>query len=113
MNPLPFINSPILDLVRQLPKDDIMWLEGDRNYTYIHFCNGRKMIFSKTLQLIEAQLPNDDFSRISKGATVNIGFIKTINLRQKHLQLSCGLTLPISRRRLPGVRKWWRGNQSR
>ncbi len=113
MNPLPFINSPVLNMVRQLSKDDIMWLESDRNYTYVHLCNGKKILLSKTLQLIESQLSNDDFSRVNKGITVNLRFIKTINVHQKNLQLSCGLRLPISRRRLPGLRAWWRSRDSR
>lgn len=112
MTLLLFSKRPTLELFRQLPMNEIVWLEGERNYTYIHFRDGSRALFSKTLQQMDTQLPIDMFGRINKGITVNLQLIKRVNVRAKYIQLSCGLILPISRRRVTKLKVWWRSNQT-
>ena len=77
----------ICDLKLALPTDkgiiyininDIILFKGDRNYTQVHFNNGKKIISSKNLQEFENQLNNVNFFRIHKSYLININFVKML-----------------------------------
>lgn len=54
--------------------EQIIRLQGERNYTWLYLVNGEKHLLSITLRRIEAQLPQ--FLRINKGHLINPVFIK-------------------------------------
>ncbi|TKG94533.1 response regulator transcription factor [Puteibacter caeruleilacunae] len=50
---------------------DILWLEAESNYTYIHTSNGRYM-YSSVLKSFETKLPKERFIRVHRSFIVNI-----------------------------------------
>lgn len=80
-----------------LPLHKLAYLEGVRNYTFLHFQDGSCRIYAKTLKVFEDGLPADDFVRVSKQHLIKRDFISHYNSRE--VLLANGLILPISRRR--------------
>ena len=54
--------------------DQIIRLQGERNYTWLYLANGEKHLLAVTLKRIEVQLPQ--FLRINKGHLINPVYIK-------------------------------------
>ncbi len=78
----------------------IVWLEGDANYTRVHYQNGTYMLISQPLRWFEPRL---DFLRVHRSAIVNPAFV--YEFRQKRsragwVKLLDGQVLPVSRSRL-------------
>ncbi len=76
-------------------------LTGAGNYSWLHYSDGRKEVFSGTLAFYEQSLPN--FIRIHKTALINPGFLDFFELpdnkKNGFVTLKGGIVLPISRRR--------------
>jgi CheY-like chemotaxis protein len=90
----------ILDALKN--PDLIAHIQGDNNYSWIYYRDGRKLLVSKTLGYFEKKLPN--FIRIHKTAMVNLNAIQDYtppprNKMQAKIHLFNGLTLPVGRRR--------------
>ena len=80
---------------------DIIRLESDSNYTTVCTVDGRKILVSRTMKLIEEELPNSLFIRCHKSHVVNVENIKTI--RKTSLILDTGKEIPISRQKYKEV----------
>ncbi|AUD06438.1 hypothetical protein CWM47_34125 [Spirosoma pollinicola] len=92
--------------------DQIIRLQGERNYTWLYLANGEKHILASTLKRIEAILPH--FLRINKGHLINPIYIKRFHdssppagrkisasrASKGMMLLHSGDRLPWSRRRL-------------
>lgn len=80
-------------------------LEGNGNYTIIHFADSAKFLMvAQTLRYFEEQIP--DFIRANKSALINPVFVKEIirtNSKSVHLRMADGVELLISRRRINDV----------
>ncbi len=87
----------------ELP-DDILYCEGDRNYTYVHFVGGRKTFVSTTLGILEARLARRCFKRVNRSYLVNADHI--LDYDRDEVTLVDGRILPIARRRRVAVRQW-------
>lgn len=88
---------------KSLATATITHLTGANNYTWLHYGDGTKELFSKTLQYFEDRLPG--FIRVHKMVLVNRSFIEVIELpatkkKSGLLTLKAGLVFPISRRRI-------------
>ncbi|MBK9109098.1 MAG: LytTR family transcriptional regulator [Saprospiraceae bacterium] len=59
--------------------NDILWLEGEINYTKIHLRSMRNVTVAKTLRIFEDSLDPQKFFRISRSAIVNIDHITRLN----------------------------------
>lgn len=55
---------------------DILYLEANANYTFVHIKNGQKYLVSKTLGDFEGILPAADFCRIHNSFIININYIR-------------------------------------
>jgi two-component system LytT family response regulator len=78
--------------------NEILYFEGDINYTWIHFITRRpKKIIAKTLLGIEEKTNADNFIRVSRKHLVNRKFITAIGA--DFVMLANQTILPISRRR--------------
>lgn len=64
---------------RFVPAEQILALAGERNYTHIHFTNGRTLLYSKTLGYLLDLLPTPAFARIHRSHAVNRQHIRTID----------------------------------
>ena len=81
--------------------DEIVWLEGAGNYTFIHTRDKRRYLMAKTLKTFEQELNGAPFSRIHKSHVVNLSHVKTINFGDSPcIELSGDKTLAIARRRV-------------
>lgn len=55
---------------------DIVWCEADGNYTTFYFADGTKKVATKTLKMIELQLPGSLFYRVHQSNVINLNFVK-------------------------------------
>lgn len=79
---------------------EILYFEGDGNYSKIITNSGRDITISKTLQWIEEVLPADIFIRIHKSHLVNLGHVKTFDKASGNtLVLDNGAKLEVAHRR--------------
>ncbi|MCP1386239.1 LytR/AlgR family response regulator transcription factor [Runella salmonicolor] len=81
---------------------DVIYLESNRNYTFVYFTNGKRMLLSKTMSVIFAALPSGQFLRISRTHVINLHYFRGINHTNETpvALVGKGLQLPVSRRRL-------------
>ncbi|MCE7069135.1 LytTR family transcriptional regulator [Dyadobacter sp. CY327] len=86
---------------------EITFLEGEGNYTYIHTRQGKKYLVSKTLKVV-VEILNVDFIRIHKSYIVNPMYI-TAQIEPDTLLLSCGRKVPIARRRMREIHEMLAG----
>ncbi|CAH0995672.1 hypothetical protein EMA8858_01797 [Emticicia aquatica] len=86
---------------QQININEILYLQGDSNYTFIHSVNKPTTIASKTLHLIHSSIDYESFIRISKNLILNIDYISTYDIEDKRLSLILynGQQFTVSRRR--------------
>ena len=77
--------------------NEILFFEGDVNYTWIHFISGKQRVIARTLLYIEQKTDTENFIRISRKYLVNRKFI--VEIGTNYVVLSNKMILPISRRR--------------
>jgi DNA-binding LytR/AlgR family response regulator len=77
--------------------NEILFFEGDVNYTWIHFISGKQRVIARTLLYIQQKTETENFIRINRKYLVNRKFIVEIN--HNSVVLSDRTILPISRRR--------------
>jgi DNA-binding LytR/AlgR family response regulator len=77
--------------------DEILFFEGEVNYTWIYFKSGRRKVVARTLLFVQQKIEENDFARISRKHLVNRKFIQ--EFRDDFVILLDKTVLPISRRR--------------
>ena len=82
-----------------IPPADIVYCEGQSNYTWFHLTRNRKMISSKTLKEFENILVEHKFVRIHKSFLVNINYIEKFSAAKTAVILTDKTSLEVSRRR--------------
>ncbi len=75
--------------------DDIQYMKSDSNYTIIQTPT-QKHIFAKTLKAISEKLDNR-FYRIHQSYIINVTKIQRYNYQDQSVELSNGISIPISR----------------
>lgn len=83
--------------------DQIIFLEGDVNYTSFHFQSHRRTIISRSLKYFEADLLPRGFLRIHRSYIVNSRFVKSANFLENTLTLVDGTVLRVARRRVKKI----------
>lgn len=79
---------------------EIMHLEADSNYTYIHVHDQEKYLASRTLKDFEDLLPPDLFFRPHHSHIINLNYIrKYLKADGGQIQLRNGEYVPVSRRK--------------
>ena len=79
---------------------DIMMLEGEGNYTYVHLSDGKKILLSKTLKEFCNLFQQNDFARIRKSYLINLNYLKEVDLSgDVSVTMQTGQRIEISRRR--------------
>jgi two-component system LytT family response regulator len=73
------IAIPISTGFEMLSVKEVIYCEGEGNYSKIHTISGRTITISKTLQWLEETLPSDFFFRIHKSYYVNLGHVRTFD----------------------------------
>jgi DNA-binding LytR/AlgR family response regulator len=93
-----FGNPIILGKYMTLFSNEILFFEGDINYTWIHYSiNSSKKVLAKTLSEIEDRINSAIFVRVSRKHLVNRKFI--IEFGTDYVLLSDNTVLPVARRR--------------
>ncbi|MFC5412551.1 LytTR family DNA-binding domain-containing protein [Larkinella bovis] len=89
-----------------LPLSELLWLEGNSNYSLLHRINAPNLMTARTLVRWQKLLPQ--FIRISRGALVNpshISRLHRISTYQVEITLTDGTVLQVARRRIAEVFK--------
>ena len=87
----------------QIAFTDIVFIEGQGNYTAFHTRHGQRILTSKSLGFYSDKLPAQ-LLRVHKSYFVNTLFIKAFDKETVHL--TSGQRLPVSRRRRREVEVW-------
>jgi two-component system LytT family response regulator len=96
---LPYLNRTIFISV-----DDILCLQGEGNYTFLHTRDRKKFLVSKTLKEFEKTLDVAMFLRIHKSYIVNLAYVqRNIFNRDRQVRLADGREVSISRRRMKDI----------
>ena len=81
---------------------EILYCEGENNYTQFVFSTHKPVMISKTLGDFEDLLEEYGFLRIHKSYLVNKNFVSSVN-RDGDIIMVNGKSFPISRRRKDGI----------
>ena len=84
--------------------ENILYCEGDRNYTHVHFVNRKRIFVATNLGILESRLVTHGFKRINRSYLVNANHI--VNYDRYEITVANGGILPIARRRRVEVRMW-------
>jgi DNA-binding LytR/AlgR family response regulator len=90
------------------PKEVVM-MKANVNYTEIYFDNGSRLIIAKTLKVMTSSFTEFGFFRINRSDTVNLKYIKHIDIDEMCLELINKTICKISRRRVEkflDFRRW-------
>ncbi len=80
--------------------NDIIYCEGDQNYTKIHLIGNQQLLVSKTLKYVEELLPAEVFFRIHKTYLINLNYIEKYIKNDGHIVvLEDGSQLTVANRR--------------
>ena len=83
--------------------DQILYLEGNINYTSFHFQARKRTLIAHSLKHFEAELLPFGFLRIHRSHIVNSRFVQRVNLLENTLTLVDGTVLRVARRRVKEV----------
>jgi two-component system LytT family response regulator len=101
---------PTMDGYQMEKLNDIIYCEGDVNYTKVHLYDGRSILVSRTLKEIEELLDCQYFYRIHKSFVVNLNFVKSYSRSENGIHLDNNELLPVSTRKndefLSVLTKW-------
>ena len=91
---------PTMDGYQMEKLNDIMYCEGDINYTKIHLCEGRMILVARTLKEVEELLSCQYFFRVHKSYLVNLNYIKSYSRSENFgIYLDNNQWLPVSTRK--------------
>lgn len=80
--------------------NDILYCQGEANYTHIHLVNKQKILVAKTLKEYEELLAECNFFRIHNSHLINLAYIKSYNRgKGGSVILTDGSELEVSTRR--------------
>lgn len=89
--------------IDKIPFDDILYLEGNINYTLIHLQNGKVRLSPRTLLYHIQHSLNDSFVRVHRAFCVNkihVKDLQPIDIKcVTHIFLKNGTQLSVSRRK--------------
>ncbi len=82
-----------------VPTDDILYAEGQSNYTHFHLTRNRKIIASKTLLEYDNLLVDHGFMRVHKSYLVNLNYVERYLNKSGTLVMKGGMEVDVSRRK--------------
>ncbi|RXK53752.1 response regulator transcription factor [Oleiharenicola lentus] len=93
--------------IELVPVDDVLYVQGAGNYSELVLADGRRELHDKTLERLEALLP-EDFERTHKSYLVRLSAIKALHASEGshyELELKNGTCLPVGRTRYKELRE--------
>ena len=95
-----YLLVPDQSKLRHVFIQDIVRLEGVKNYTLLHLRNGNTMISSRTLKVYDEILQKNDFLRIHKAHLINMNCLINYDETQMlYVVMQNGDIISISRRK--------------
>lgn len=82
-----------------LTSDEIIYCEGDGNYTNIYLEKGKKLLISQTLKKVEEKLPADEFFRVHNSYIINLSQVREYLKTDGYVVLMNEKKIPVSRNR--------------
>ena len=106
---LPYFNRTIF-----ISADDVICLQGEGNYTFLHTRDRNRYLVSKTLKEFERTLDGSIFLRIHKSYIVNLAYVqRDLFSKERQVRLADGREVAISRRRMKDITqqiaRYWQG----
>lgn len=96
------ITLPDNDGYKIVSIDDVLYLEGENNYTSVYLHNQQKVVLSKTLKEYEYLVSESGFVRIHKSSIVNLRHLRKITVDDEiQVIMDDDRVLAVSRRRAP------------
>ena len=80
-----------------LSADEILYCEGDGNYTSIFLENGEKLFITQTLKKLEDKLDMTSFFRVHNSYIINLSKVREYLKMDAYLILTNGKHIPVSR----------------
>jgi two-component system LytT family response regulator len=100
MNNLNRVPFSVLSGVEFINPEDIIYVEGENNYSILHLTNRKNLVVSKTLAHTEKLLTEFSFVRIHKSYLVNLRYLKRyVKQDGGYVVLENGKQLAVSRMR--------------
>lgn len=84
---------------KKIPLTEIVMLEAEANYTYLHLLNGKKILISRTMKLFDKLLEDYPFTRVHRSFIVNESHLKSYDADKECMMLSNNMEATISRRK--------------
>jgi two-component system LytT family response regulator len=78
-------------------QDDISHVISDGNYSFIHFCNGKKLHITKKLKEVETLLFPEYYMRVHNSYIVNLNRIKSYIYTDNYIVLKDERKVPVSK----------------
>jgi two-component system LytT family response regulator len=96
-----------LILSKYPPKEDIIYIKSDSNYTIYYLQNGEKLTSSKTLKQTKVNLQLMLFLRVNKSYLLNPDFINNISKEGNKVTviLKNGTQINVSRRKVLALKQ--------
>lgn len=96
---LPYFNRTIF-----ISADDVLCLQGEGNYTFLHTRDRKRYLVSKTLKEFEKTLDGSIFLRIHKSYIVSLAYVQHDAFsKERQVRLVDGREVAISRRRMKDI----------
>ncbi|RRB07828.1 LytR/AlgR family response regulator transcription factor [Larkinella rosea] len=105
--PLQFLAVKSRGLIRLIPVEDVLFIQGSGVYSELHLLNGTKALHDKSLEKL-AQLLPARFERIHKSYLADSRYFAAIQIQsggRYTLQLTTGHQLPIGRSRYEQLKR--------
>ncbi len=94
------IAVPVMNGLKFIPVNDILYCEADNNCTFIHRKDIKPMLVTRTLKNISQKLPPSDFFRISRKAIVQLQYVVSYSrMDGGYVTMTNGTKLGVSRNR--------------
>ncbi|GAB3917412.1 LytR/AlgR family response regulator transcription factor [Larkinella terrae] len=108
-HPLKFLAVKSRGLIRLIPVEEVLFVQGSGVYSELHLQNGTKALHDKSLEKL-AQLLPASFERIHKSYLADSRYFAAIQVQsggRYSLQLTTGQQLPIGRSRYEQLRRYF------
>lgn len=94
------IALPLADGLKVARIAEIMYCKADKNYTHVHFTNGKKLLVSKQLKEFESLLAPHGFFRVHNSSLVNIAQVsKYVRGEGGYLIMNDNASIEVSRQK--------------
>jgi len=80
-----------------ISKSDILFLKSDSNYCEVVLSDGRRILCSQTLKLIEQKLKSPHFFRPHNSYVFNVKYLESVSATMNELTLEGDVSIPVAR----------------